>query len=102
MLRTLLIGYAYGAKLSTLEKPVYDEFEEVRVIEMNEVFDGYGLGEHIPLVEYHNNYVRKQDLLEAGFTLLALYGIQFHAERFKIGSEELGRDKRPPRTSTNS
>jgi len=99
-----LIGYAYGAKLSTLEKPIYDKFEQVRVIETDEVFNGYRPGDHLPLVEYHNDYVMKQGLLEAGFTLLAdspsceveaikydskpLYGVQFHAERYKNRREE--------------
>ena len=54
-------------------------------------------------MEYHNDYVIKQGLSTAGFILLAdsqsceveaikhnskpLYGIQFHAERYKIGRE---------------
>ena len=99
-----LIGYAYGAKLSTMEKPVYDKFEQIRIIETDELFEGYKSQDQIPLVEYHNDYVMKQGLSTAGFILLAdsqsceveamkhclkpLYGIQFHAERYKIGREE--------------
>lgn len=99
-----LIGYAYGAQLSTLEKPVYDKFEQVRIIETDEIFEGYKPGEHIPLMEYHNDYVMKKGLSKAGFTILAdsqsceveamkynsksIYGVQFHAERHRIGREE--------------
>ena len=99
-----LIGYAYGAKLSTMEKPVYDKFEQIRIIETDKIFEGYKPRDHIPLVEHHNDYVMKQGFSTAGFIRLAdsqsceveamkhnskpLYGIQFHAERYKIGREE--------------
>ncbi len=99
-----LIGHAYGARLSTLAKPVYDKFEQVRIIEPDEIFNNYESGDTIPLVEYHNDYVMKQGLPEAGFTILAdsktceveaikynakpLYGVQFHAERYRIRREE--------------
>lgn len=99
-----LIGHAYGAGLSTLAKPIYDKFEQVRIIETDEIFSGYKPSDTIPLVEYHNDYVVKQGLSEAGFTLLAdsktceveaikynskpLYGVQFHAERYRIRKEE--------------
>jgi len=99
-----LIGHVFGAELSTLEKPVYDKFEQVKIIEPDEIFEGYKPGDQIPLVEYHNNFVMKQGLSEAGFTILAdsqscevealkydskpLYGVQFHMERYRIRREE--------------
>lgn len=99
-----LIGYAYGAKLSILKNPVYHKFEQVRIIEADELFDGYKSGDYIPLAQNHNDYVKKLGLSGAGFTLLAdsqsceveamkhvskpLYGVQFHPERIKIKQEE--------------
>lgn len=99
-----LMGYAYNAKLSTLENPVYDKFERVRIIEADELFDGYESGDYIPLAQNHNDYVKKVGLSEVGFKLLAdsqsceveamkhiskpLYGVQFHPEKIKIEQEE--------------
>jgi len=99
-----LIGHAFGAGLGTLEEPVYDKFEQVRIVDTDEIFEGYKPGDHITLVEYHNDYVVEQGLSQSGFKLLAdsqsceveaiklnskpIYGVQFHPERYRIKGEE--------------
>lgn len=99
-----LVCHAFGAKLATLNHPVFDKFELLRVIESDEIFEGYKHGENFHAVEYHNDYVLKQGLSTSDLTLLAdsqsceveavkhnskpIYGIQFHAERYRIGKQE--------------
>jgi len=99
-----LIAFAYEARVDFCEKPVMDRFEMVRVLEADELFLGYEIGEKIPLAENHYDYVKRKGLDESGFQLLAdsasceveaikhrskpFYGVQFHPERLEIKGEE--------------
>ena len=94
---------AFGAQVGELKNPV-KTFENVRIIEKNNLFKGFEVGEKIPLAEYHNDYVKKESLKKAKLKLLAdsisceveavrhltksFYGIQFHAERTCIRKEK--------------
>jgi GMP synthase-like glutamine amidotransferase len=82
---------------------VIDRFEQVRLIQTSELFRGFQEGQAVPLSQYHNDYVQKEGLKEAGFMLLAdsvsceveavrhetepFYGCQFHPEHVKIKNE---------------
>ncbi len=99
-----LMALAHGARVASCEKAVMNRFEMVRVLEVDELFLGYKIGEKIPLAETHYDYVRRKGLGESGFQLLAdstsceveaikhrskpFYGVQFHPERMKIEGEE--------------
>ncbi len=99
-----LMALAHRAKVASCEKPVMNKFEVVRVLEADELFHGYKIGEKIPLAETHNDYVRRNGLEESDFKLLAdspsceveaikhrnkpFYGVQFHPEKTKIKGEE--------------
>jgi len=96
-----LLCWAFGAEPAALKEPVRNVFEDVRVIEVDEIFYGFREGDIIPLAEFHNDYVLKNSLGRAGFIILAdspsceveavkhthkpFYGVQFHPERIKIG-----------------
>ncbi|XHH08397.1 MAG: gamma-glutamyl-gamma-aminobutyrate hydrolase family protein [Candidatus Bathyarchaeia archaeon] len=95
-----LLCATFGAKTGSLSKPVIDKFEQVRLIQPCELFNGFTEGQAVTLAQYHNDYVQKDGLEEAGFMLLAdsesceveavkhktkpFYGCQFHPERIKI------------------
>jgi GMP synthase-like glutamine amidotransferase len=92
-----LLCWTLGAKVGALSQPILDRFENVRVIEADSIFAGFKQGQTIPLVEWHNDYVQKEGLAQAGFALLAdspsceveavkhktkpFFGVQFHPER---------------------
>jgi GMP synthase-like glutamine amidotransferase len=98
-----LLCSAFGAKTSTLPQPVIDRFEQVNVVQTGEIFSRFNGEQKIPLSEYHNDYVLKESLENAGFKLLAdspsceveavkhitklFYGVQFHPERIIIQNE---------------
>ena len=98
-----LLSWAFGAKVGSLPQPVFDQFEKVRVVEVDEIFAGFAKHETIPLSESHYDYVLKESLDQAGMVLLAdsasceveavkhksrpFYGVQFHPERINVGSE---------------
>jgi GMP synthase-like glutamine amidotransferase len=98
-----LLCSAFGAKTGTLPKPVIDRFEQVNLLQPCEIFSRFKQGQTITLAEYHNDYVIKESLDDAGFKLLAdsascpveavkhktkmFFGVQFHPERITIGSE---------------
>ena len=98
-----LLCSAFGAKTSTLPQPVIDRFEQVNVVQTGEIFSRFKGEQKIPLSEYHNDYVLKESLENAGFKLLAdspsceveavkhitklFYGVQFHPERIIIQNE---------------
>ncbi len=98
-----LLSWAFGSKVSSLPQPVLDQFEKVRVINVDEIFAGFAKQETIPLSENHYDYVLKESLDQAGMVLLAdsasceveaikhkskpFYGVQFHPERINAKSE---------------
>jgi GMP synthase (glutamine-hydrolysing) len=98
-----LLCSAFGAKTGTLAQPVVDRFELISVVQTGEIFSRFKQGQTITLAEYHNDYVLKESLDDAGFKLLAdsascpveavkhktklFFGVQFHPERITIGSE---------------
>jgi GMP synthase (glutamine-hydrolysing) len=98
-----LLSWTMGAKVSSLAEPVIDRFEEVRIVEADEIFTGFKENQTISLAQSHYDYVLKESLNQAGFVLLAdspsceveaikhkhkpFYGVQFHPERINIKSE---------------
>lgn len=98
-----LLCWAFGAEVGSLPQQVANRFEDVRVIQPNEIFAGSKEGQTIPLAENHYDYVLKDSLNTAGFTLLAdsasceveavkhktkpFYGVQFHPERILISGQ---------------
>jgi GMP synthase-like glutamine amidotransferase len=98
-----LLCSAFGAKTGTLPQSVINRFEQVRLIQTCELFTGFKESQTIVLAQYHNDYVQKDGLDEAGFELLAdsssceveavkhktkpFYGCQFHPERATIKGE---------------
>jgi len=98
-----LLCSAFGAKTSTLPQPVIDRFEQVNVVQTGEIFSRFKGEQKIPLSEYHNDYVLKESLENAGLKLLAdspsceveavkhitklFYGVQFHPERIIMKNE---------------
>jgi GMP synthase (glutamine-hydrolysing) len=98
-----LLCWTLGAKVGSLAQPVFDRFEEVRVVGFDELFVEFRENQMLQLSENHYDYVLKEDLSEAGFLLIAdsvsceveavkhkskpFYGVQFHPERTKIKNE---------------
>ncbi len=96
-----LLCNAFGAKASTLIQPMFDCFEQIRVLKPDDIF--VGLPRNLPLSENHNDYVLKDSLASAGFVLLAdsasceveavkhgskpFWGVQFHPERITLKGE---------------
>lgn len=95
-----LVCWSLGCKVASLAEPVIDRFENVRVLEADEIFQGFEEYQTVLLAQSHNDYVVKNSLDSAGFVLLAdsssceveavkhrngaFYGVQFHPERTKI------------------
>jgi len=94
-----LLCHTFGANVGSLPEGVF-RFENVRVINVDEVFSGFQISETIPLSESHYDYVKKSSLEKAGMSLLAnsasceveavkhmskpFYGFQFHPERVTV------------------
>jgi len=97
-----LLCWAFGANVGSLPKPVFDQFEKVRVVDVDEIFAGFAEKETIPLSENHYDYVLKASLNQTGMVLIAdsasceveavkhkskpFYGVQFHPERTSVKS----------------
>jgi len=95
-----LLCWSLGASVASFVKPVKDRFEKVRIIEVDEIFDGFKKDQSIPLAEWHYDYVLKVNLNQIDLVLLAdshsceveaikhkhnpFYGVQFHPERVDI------------------
>jgi GMP synthase-like glutamine amidotransferase len=98
-----LLCWAFGAKVGSLPQPVFDRFEKVWVVDVDEIFAGFAKLETIPMSENHYDYVLKESLDLAGLVLLAdsasceveavkhkskpFYGVQFHPERITIKNQ---------------
>ena len=97
-----LLCHTFGAQVGTLPHGVF-RFENVRVLQPDEVFSTFVKMQTIPLSESHYDYVLKESLEQAGFVLLAdsqsceveavkhrskpFYGFQFHPERITTETE---------------
>jgi len=98
-----LLCEAFGAKTSSLDKPVIDCFEQVNVIQTGDILSRFRKGQAVPLAEHHHDYVLRDSLDDAGFNLLAdsasceveavkhknklFFGVQFQPERIVISDE---------------
>lgn len=95
-----LLCLSLGASVASFDEAVKDRFEKVRIIEVDEIFDGFEIQQTIPLAQWHYDYVLRESLDQAGLVLLAdsdsceveavkhkrnlFYGVQFHPERVEI------------------
>ncbi|HYA77289.1 MAG TPA: hypothetical protein VEF91_01075 [Verrucomicrobiae bacterium] len=66
-----LLCWTFGAKVGSLSQPVFDRFENVRVVDVDEIFACFAKQDMIPLSESHYDYVLKESLDKAGMELLA-------------------------------
>jgi len=98
-----LLCSVFGAKTASMPHPIIDQFGAVNVIQSGDIFARFKQGQSIPLAQYHNDFVIKESLDDAGFRLLAdsvsceveavkhrtnpFYGVQFHPERVTIGNK---------------
>ncbi len=98
-----LLSWAFGVEVGSLPQQIDSRFECVKIIQADEIFDGFKENQTVPLAENHYDYVLKDSLNNAGFTLLAdsasceveaikqitkpFYGVQFHPERITIKNE---------------
>jgi GMP synthase-like glutamine amidotransferase len=99
-----LLCSAFGAKTGTLTQPVIDKFEQVNVLQTGDIFARFKQGQALELAQWHNDYVLKESLDNAGFRMLAdsascpveavkhkiknFFGVQFHPERITIGNQQ--------------
>jgi GMP synthase-like glutamine amidotransferase len=99
-----LLCWSLGCEVGSLSAQVKDVFEEVNVVETDEIFAGFEKNETVLLAESHYDYVKKGSLDRAGLVLLAdshsceveavkhkkkpFYGVQFHPERISIKGQE--------------
>lgn len=95
-----LLCWALGCGVTSLDEPVIDRFEGIRVVEVNDIFVGFEEHQIISLAQSHYDCVIKDSLDLADLVLLAdsqsceveavkhkhnpFYGVQFHPERTKI------------------
>lgn len=95
-----LLCWSLGCSVASLARPVIDRFEEVHVLEVDEIFAGFEERKTIPLAQSHYDYVERGSLAPADCILLAnspsceveavrhkyspFYGVQFHPERIKL------------------
>ena len=95
---------AFGAEIGSLAKPARNFFETVTIVETDDIFSEFKIGQPFLFAEHHDDYIKRESLDNACLKLLAysksceteavkhevkpFYGIQFHAEEIKIGSEE--------------
>ena len=87
----------------SLDEPVLGRFENVRLVNVDDIFAGFKEQQTLPLAENHYDYVLKESLSQNEWILLAasvscdveavrlksrpVYGLQFHPERIKIKNE---------------
>lgn len=98
-----LLCWTLGAEVGSLNEPVLDRFEKVRIIENDPIFEALPQSKPAFLAESHYDYVLKESLSLGGFQLLAdsescpveavkhkkkqIYGVQFHPERTNLKKE---------------
>jgi GMP synthase (glutamine-hydrolysing) len=97
-----LLCWSLGAEVASHGTQI-QRFEEVRVINDDEIFEGFKKNQFLTLAEHHNDYVVKTSLQKTELVLIAdsksceveaikhqnkpFYGVQFHPERTKINNE---------------
>jgi GMP synthase-like glutamine amidotransferase len=98
-----LLCWAFGAKVGSLDEPVLDRFEAVRIVDVDGIFAGFRKNQAVPLSQNHYDYVLRENLSKAGFVVLAdsvsceveavrhknkpFCGVQFHPERITVKGE---------------
>jgi GMP synthase (glutamine-hydrolysing) len=99
-----LLCTTFGCEVEALAHPVTDKFEQVHIINDDDIFSGLKADQTGPFFfESHNDNVKRNSLNSAEFVLLAdsrtceveavrhkskpFYGVQFHPERIKIESD---------------
>jgi GMP synthase-like glutamine amidotransferase len=98
-----LVCWSLGSQMASLKEPVLGRFEDVRILETDDLFQGFKKYQIAHLAQSHNDYVEKYSVDSAGLVLLAdspsceveavkhrksaFYGVQFHPERTKIGDQ---------------
>ncbi len=98
-----MVCWSLGCQVASLREPVIDKFEDVRVLETDDLFQGFKKRQIVHLVQSHNDYVVKDSIDSAGLILLAdspsceveavkhkksaFYGVQFHPERIRISDQ---------------
>lgn len=95
-----LICWSLGCEVASLHEPIKDRFEEVHIIDNDEIFHDFNTHRTVSFAQSHYDYVLKTSLDQANLTLLAdsssceveavkhkqnpIYGVQFHPERTNI------------------
>jgi GMP synthase-like glutamine amidotransferase len=95
-----LLCWSLGCNVASLSEPVIDRFEDVHVVEVDDLLTGFPENGTVSLVESHYDYVIRDSLDHAGFLLLTdsascevegvkhkhkpFYGAQFHPELTEI------------------
>jgi len=99
-----LLCTSFGCEVEALTKPVIDKFQEVHIVNDDEIFSGFKADQAGPFFfGSHHDIVKRNSLNMAGFVLLAdsrtceveavrhkskpFYGVQFHPERIKNESD---------------
>jgi GMP synthase-like glutamine amidotransferase len=99
-----LLCTSFGCEVEALAQPVIDKFEEVHIVNDDEIFSGFKADQtKLFFFQSHNDKVKRNSLNTAGFVLLAdsrtceveavrhknksFYGVQFHPERINIESD---------------
>lgn len=98
-----LLCSVFRAKTASMPTPIIDRFEKVNVVQTGDIFARFKQGQAIPLAQYHNDFVLKESLNDAGFRLLAdsasceveavkhktnpFFGVQFHPERITMENQ---------------
>ena len=66
-----LLCWTFEARVGSLNQPVLDRFENVRIVEADEIFPGFTGRQTALLAESYYDYVLKESLRNAGFDLIA-------------------------------
>ena len=79
-----LLCWTFGAKVGSLSQPVFDRFENVRVVDVDEIFACFGKQDMIPLSESHYDYVLKKAWIKLAWSC---WQILFHAKQKPLNTK---------------